>query len=74
MGRCATGISSLSKEFAVSPVYFDFSDKPAGTKEKIDATIGNNFATIEEVEGKSFTLTRYLFASVCFHYEFLDIT
>ena len=35
VGRCATGISSLSKEFAVSPVYFDFSDKPAGTKEKL---------------------------------------
>jgi len=72
VGRCATGISSLSKEFAVSPVHFDFCDKPAGTKEKIDATIGNNFATIEEVEGKSFSLLKFLFASVCYHYAFLD--
>ena len=25
-GRCCTGISSLTKEFAISPVYFDFTD------------------------------------------------
>ena len=52
VGRCATGISSLGKEFACSPVYFDLSDKPAGTKEKIDECIENNFAARRKLEVK----------------------
>ena len=34
--------------------------------------IENNFATMEEIEGKTFDLVRFLFASICFHYDTLD--
>ena len=72
VGRCATGISALGKEFSTSPVYWDFTNGPVGMRNRIDDIIGNNFATMNEVEGKSFDLLRFLFASVCFHHNFLD--
>ena len=72
VGRCATGISSLGKEFATSPVYWDMTGAPVGMMRRIDAAIGNNFATLDEIEGKTFELIRFLFASICFHYDFLD--
>ena len=41
-GRSVTGISSLSKEFAILPAYFDFSDAPTDTKKTIDEIIEDN--------------------------------
>ena len=72
VGRCATGISSLTKEFATSPVYWDLSDAPAGTMSIIDASISDNFASLQEVEGRTFKMLQFLFASICFHYNHLD--
>ena len=73
VGRCATGISSLRKDFATSPVYWDFTDAPIGTEEQIDLAIENNFATMGELQGKTFDLVRFfLFASICCQYDTLD--
>ena len=69
VGRCATGISSLTKEFATSLVYWDLSDAPAGTMSIIDASISDNFASLQEVEGRTFKMLQFLFASICFHYS-----
>ena len=72
VGRCATGISSLGKDFATSPVYWDMKGAPVGMKGVIDKCICNNFGTIDELEGKTFELIRFLFASICYHYDTLD--
>ena len=72
VGRCATGISSLGKYFATSPVYWDTKGAPAGLRQRIDECISNNFGTIEELQGKTFELLRFLFASICYHYCTLD--
>ena len=72
VGRCSTGLSSLSKDFATSPVYWDYEGAPDGLSVQIDATIENNFAKIDEVEGKTFDLVRFFCASICFHYDTLD--
>ena len=53
VGRCATGLSSLSKDFATSLVYWDYEGALDG---------------LDEVEGKTFDLVRFLFASICYHY------
>ena len=39
VGRSVTGISSLSKQFVVSPTYFDSSDSEEETMKKIDDII-----------------------------------
>ena len=70
-GRSVTGISSLSKEFAISPAYFDFSDEATDTKKAIDEIIEDNLARSDEMSSTFFCLTRYLLASICYHYDFL---
>ena len=72
VGRCATGISSLRKDFATSPVYWEFTEEGETTTSSIDQIIENNFASMEEVEGKTFNLLPFLFASISFHFNFLD--
>lgn len=70
-GRSATGTSSLLKEFAISPAYFDFTDAPRGSKEMIDKVLEDNLARSDEIRSTLFCLTRFLLASICFHYDFL---
>ena len=72
VGCCATGISSLRKEFATSPVYWDFTDSPVGTDDQVNKVIEDNFAAMGEIEGETFELVRFLFASICYHYDSLD--
>ena len=74
VGKCATGISSLGKEFAMLPVYWDFTNGPVGIRNTIDETIGDNFATMNEVEGKSFDLLQFLFASFIIIFLILTFT
>ena len=64
----------MSKDFATSPVYWDNERAPDGLSAQIDATIENNFIKLDEVEDKTFDLVRFLFASICYHYETLDTT
>ena len=70
--KCATGISSLKKEFTTSPVYWDLIDAPNGTVNKIDGFILDNFVTMEQITGKMFDLLQFLFASITYHYDHLD--
>ena len=73
VGRSVTGISSLSKQFAVSPAYFDSSGSEEGTMKKIDDIIYVFLSgKRDEVLGPVFLLVRFMFASICFHYNHLD--
>ena len=71
VGRCATGVSSLSKQFAASPAYWDFTDQPQCSEKEVDKVIHDNFARPSEISANSFNVVRNLFASICYHYTFL---
>ena len=71
-GRSLTGISSMTKEFAVSPVYWDFTESGTRGKMGVKNIIEEKFLNENEVEPHVFELVSYLFAAICFHYDFLD--
>lgn len=72
-GRSVTGISSLDKEFAISPVYWDWSDcdEESGSK-KVDKLVEETCVENKEVNPQTFVLIRNLFACLCYHYRYLD--
>ena len=66
-GRSVTGISCLCKEFAVSPAYFELGSAPPEIENAINRRIqiflnGNSQEPL-------YLLIRFLFASICFHYD-----
>ena len=67
-GRSATGISSLRKEFAVSPVYFELGNAPPEIENEINRRI-KLFVNGPASQGPLYLLVRLLFASICFHYD-----
>ena len=71
-GRSVTGISSMTKKFAVSPVYWDFTESGNRGKIGVKKIIEEKFLNENEVDPHVLKLARYLFAAVCFHYDFLD--
>ena len=73
-GRCVTGISSMTKQFAISPVYWDFTESGERGKNAVKKIIQEKFVDIDDVEPHVFELLRYLFAALCFHRDFLDKT
>ena len=72
VGWSVTGISSLSKDFGMSPVHFDWKGYPSNLKDKMETLIEENFVRRTYVSGTTFELLKYLFACICFHYEHLD--
>ena len=79
VGRCASGLDQLSKNFAVSPPYFDFSsleDELSVVQKKIEIAQWLKVRLTGEREGRvspqTFNLLTCAFASLCFHYDFLD--
>lgn len=72
-GRSVTGISSLTKEFAISPAHFDLESAPDNLIKVIDENIRMYMdESGGAVEGPKYLLIRYLFASICFHFEDLS--
>ena len=72
VGRTVTGLSSLSKEFAISPVHWDWTDAPFTSKEKMMALLEENVVRKKDVSSPTFELLQFLFASLCYHYTHLD--
>jgi len=71
-GRCVTGISSLKKEFATSPVYCDFTKSKQMGRIRVKKTLEDYFLNANEMQPHVFELIRYLFAALCFHFDFLE--
>lgn len=75
VGRCASCLDQLTKEFAVSPAYFDFSDlntnEKKNSKEKIDNFLASRLPNFINIPPRSLHLAKYCFASICYHYDFL---
>ena len=72
VGRSVTVISSLIKDFEMSPVHWDWTESPSNLKDKMETLIEENLARRTDVPGPTFKLLKYLFACICFHYEHLD--
>ena len=72
--RTVTVISSLSKEFAIYPFYFELENSPLGKGYDIDSTIGLIPYTQEygDAQGPLYLLVRFLFSSILFHYDDLN--
>ena len=76
--RCASGLNQLSKEFAVTPAYFDFfgeiNDEVEREKFKkdlqkwLEIRVPNFGGVLPLMQH----LIQYLFASVCYHHDVLD--
>ena len=73
VGRYVTSISSLTTEFGVSLVHWDWIDSPVGSKDEIMAFIEDNFVIIIDVSSPTFNIILFLFSSVCFYYTHLDM-
>ena len=68
-----TALSSLTKEFAISPPRWDFTDSTEeGMEEKVDQLLSNNLVRENRVSGSTFLVLQFLFASIYYHYEHLD--
>ena len=72
IGSTVTGISSLTKEFAVSPCYFELETAPEGIKERIEEDIEENLVRKHEINPALFSMLNFLYATICYHYEFLN--
>lgn len=76
VGRCASCLDMLSKEFSVSPPHFDFSslnpDERRDKKEEIHNFIQNRIPDIKHISPQTFHLVYMCFATVCYHYDELQ--
>ena len=76
MGRSATTISSITKQFSVSHCYFDTTDNENGEQieHNIENMLKNYLVSGKEISANVFLLMNFLFASLCFHYDTLQET
>ena len=67
VGRCASCLDQLSKEFSVSPPYFDFShlnDNEKLGKKILDDFLLSRLPEMDEMRPKTFHLVKMCFASL----------
>ena len=76
VGRCVAGLSRLSKEFAASPAYFDFSTCTRAEKEHneklIDSWIKDRMPAAARNNDKVFALFKMCIASLGYHRHLLE--
>ena len=64
VGRSVTSIYLLTKGFGVSPVHWDWTDSPVGSKYEMVALIEDNFVRRTDVSSPTFEFILFLFAYV----------
>lgn len=78
VGRSVSGRPRLSKEFAASPPYFDFSDCTRADRERhlasLDAWIRQRMPAATQSNDKVFALFKMCLASFSYHSKFLNQT
>jgi hypothetical protein len=77
VGRCATCSDQNSKEFAISPPYFDFTSlssesEKIRTKNLIKQWLQERLVNVDNIAPITFNLAMQCFASICYHYDFLS--
>ena len=75
VGRCASLLNQLTKEFAVSPPYFDMSDRNDQERieknKEIEDYLMTNLPNAKKIQPKTWNMVMFCFASLCYHYEYL---
>ena len=75
VGRCASLLDQLSKEFAVSPPYFDFeslSDREKIEKRnEINEFLRFTLPNAKKILPQTWNMVLFCFASLCYHYNYL---
>jgi len=75
VGRCASCLDLLSKEFAISPPYWDFSRSYKAEelvlKQELEKFLKDRLLNYSKIHPKTLELVRTILASVFFHYDFL---
>lgn len=76
VGRCATTLNRLKKEFAVSPPYFDFSEindpvQREKKRESIEEYLYSRLGDLTDME-RTRKMILMVFASMCFHHKYLN--
>ena len=80
VGRCANCSDQNTKEFALSPPYFDFTSiesdaERVARKKEVDDFVSERLYEVNDDEASDSHvkhLAKMLFASVCHHYKYLD--
>ncbi|EJK63971.1 hypothetical protein THAOC_15345, partial [Thalassiosira oceanica] len=74
VGRAAAGLDQLTKEFAVSPAYFDFSELDPSETFRMKRAIRDfiNSRLGFEPPGSVQTMLQHFLASICYHYDDLQ--
>ena len=76
VGHCACGLNPLSADFAISPLYFDFSDlndtiEELEKRKAIENWLDSKLTNFENITPDTLHLIHIAFASICFHQNFL---
>ena len=76
VGRCASLLDQLSKEFAVSPPYFDFSEcsnelEKIERKKEINAYLRTTLPNVRKIKSQTWNVVLSCFATLCYHYNYL---
>ena len=79
VGRCASGLDQLSKGFAISPPYFDFTGieeelERARLQNQIKDWLRSRVMEVGELSASSKHIIWTCFASICYHHSFLTST
>jgi hypothetical protein len=76
VSRCASCLDQLTKEFAVSPPYFDFTSledeqKKVIMQEKLSKFLEIRLPNYKKISASAQHIMRMCFASVCYHQKYL---
>ena len=78
VGRCASLLDQLSKEFAVSTPYFDFSELSDydrnEMKKKLNKFVKSRIPNSDIIRNQTWNVAMNCFACVCYHYKYLSET
>lgn len=84
VGRCAACLDLLSKNFAISPLHWDFSEyhdrKPHLSKEEMQleqelkSFLEERLPNYKNIQKPTSNLARVLLATICYHHQYLKAT
>lgn len=84
VGRCAACLDLLSKNFAVSPPYWDFSTSGDGVRHlpeeeeelqrELESFLQERLPNYNNIKKATLNLARVLLATICYHHEYLKTT
>ena len=74
VGRTVTGISSLTRHFAVSPIYFEpgADDTNENMKREIEKLISDTCVEKEKISSTTYFMLKFVVANICFNYDYLN--